>query len=290
MEGGQVSSRLDRDLSNSDGNPKYFPEADDYLVLSDLNRNRMLVQKEDAMLRSTVAVTLILFVATRVETARAEGLIFNLPDDGSWAQFEQVQVKGLVDSNSGKILIKDRTTRTTLRVASVGQATVDKKSCRWIEYKLGGTGDESVKTVIVKVLIPEEHLKKGGDPARNIMHGWVKNEDSPVVPLKDDAIPVQMLVAGPDKEITKLDAKIVECKVGKLKCEGLTGTREWKDRNERVFNTTHELRLHKKSPFGVAWWKSENDVVDRGARMTITMTSSLIESGSDATSDLPDHN
>lgn len=289
MECGQVTSRLDRDLSNSDENLEYFSEAHDYLLL-DLTRYRMLVQKEDAMLRSIVAVTLFQFAANCVETARAEGLIVQLPKTGAWAQFDMVQVKGLVDSNSGKTLIEDRTTQATLRIASVGKATVDKKSCRWIEFKVEEPMGDSARTTIVKLLIPDDHLKKGGDPAGNIMQGWLKGGGKPVRPIKDgDSIVIRVLVGGPQEKLTKLDPKVVECKAGQLKCEGLSGTSTWKDDNERNFNTAHELRLHRKSPFGVAWWKSETDLVDKGARMTIKVTSSLIESGNDATSELPDH-
>jgi hypothetical protein len=243
------------------------------------------------MLRSIVTVTLILFIANHAETARAEGLIVQLPKEGAWAQFDMVQVKGLVDSNTGKTLIEDRITRAMLRVASVGRATVEKKSCRWIELKLEEPMGDAVKTTILKLLIPDEHLKKGGDPAGNIMHGWVKGGDKPVRPIDDgDLIPVRMLVAGPEEKLMKLDPKVVECKAGKLKCDGLSGTSNWQDDNERNFNTTYELRFHKKSPFGVAWWKSETDLVDNRARMTIKTTSSLIESGTAATSELPDHN
>lgn len=243
------------------------------------------------MIRSIVVVTLIAFVATSPGTARAEGLVLQLPKEGAWAQFEMIQVKGLVDSNSGKTLIEDRTTQATLRISSVGSATVEKKSCRWIELKLEEPMGDSISTIILKLLIPDDHLKKGGDPAGNIMQGWVKGGDKPVRPIGDgDSIPVRMLVAGPEEKLTKLDPKVVECKAGKLKCDGLSGTSTWKDDNERNFNTTYELRLHRKSPFGVAWWKSESDVVDKGARMTIKATSSLIESGTDATSELPDHN
>lgn len=243
------------------------------------------------MIRLMRVAILFAVVASPVGTARAEGLIVQLPEAGAWAQFDIVQVKGLVDSNSGKTLIEDRSTRAKLRIASVGKATVEKKSCRWIEFKLEESEGDAAKTTILKLLIPEEHLKKGGDPAGNIRHGWVKGGDSPVRPVKDgDSIPVRLLVAGPQEKIRKLDPKVVECKAGKLKCNGLSGTSSWKDNNDRNFNTKHELRLHKKSPFGVAWWKSETDLVDKGARMTITMTSSLIESGKDATSELPDHN
>jgi hypothetical protein len=38
LECGQVTSRLDRDLSNSDENPEYFFEAHDYLLLTQSGR------------------------------------------------------------------------------------------------------------------------------------------------------------------------------------------------------------------------------------------------------------
>lgn len=242
------------------------------------------------MIRTIIAASLAAVAVLPIETARAEGLIFHLPEDGTWAQFDMIQVKGLVDRNSGKTLIKDRVTRTMLKVSSVGTATVEKKICRWIEIKVQETRDQSEEAILVKVLIPEEHLQKGGDPAGNIMHGWIKSNDAPPRPIKENSIPVQMLVAGPQQEITKLDPIVVDCKAGKLKCDGLSGTRAWKDDNDRDFKTAFELRLHKLSPFGVAWWRSETEHTDQVARMTIKVTSSLNDSGNGAASELPDNN
>ncbi len=104
------------------------------------------------MIRSIFTVTLIALVAAPSGMARAEGLIVQLPKEGAWAQFEMVQVKGLMDKNSGKILIEDRTTQATLRISSVGSATVEKKSCRWIELKLEEPMGDAVKTTILKLL------------------------------------------------------------------------------------------------------------------------------------------
>jgi hypothetical protein len=281
-------------LWNSNEYAEYFLEVCDHRVLLDRQPFGKLVavqKKEEAMIRSICVATLIALVAATPGTVRAEGLIVQLPKDGAWAQFEMVQVKGLVDSNSGKTLIEDRTTQATLRIASVGKATVEKKSCRWIEFKVEEPTGGSAKTTILKLLIPDEHLKKGGDPAGNIMHGGVKGGDKLIRPIEDgDNIPVRLLVAGPQEKLTKLDPKVVDCKAGKLKCDGLSGTSTWKGDSERIFHTTHELCLHKKSPFGVAWWKSETELVNKGARMTIRMTSSLLESGSDATCEFPDNN
>lgn len=83
-----------------------------------------------------------------------------------------------------------------------------------------------------------------------------------------------------------------DCKAGKLNCDGLSGTTAaWKDAAGREFKTTHEIRLHAKSPFGVASWVSRTELDDQvAARMTIKMTCTLSESGTNATSELPDHN
>jgi len=244
------------------------------------------------MNRLYVVLTVIAIVALPVDAARADGLIVRLPKDGAWAEFDTHQVKSLADRNTGGKLIEDLSTDSSLRVSSVGGITVKGKTCRWIEFKLQEAHDGVDRSIICKALIPEEALKKGEDPAGHIVRGWVKVYDKAPQRIEDvDRLILQMLLSSPLRDRKDLDSKVVDCKAGQLKCAGLSGTTAWKDQAGREFKTTHEIRLHDKSPFGVAAWDSQTAMDDQvAARMTITMTSTLVESGTNATSELPNHN
>ena len=241
-------------------------------------------------------------IALPVGAVCADGLIVQLPEDGAWATFDMHQVKSQVNRNTGGALGGDVTQDYTLKASSVGQTTVEGKPCRWLEFKLLYLPVESQQSVIWKVLIPEEQLKTGGDPTMHIVRGWVKVEDKPIAPIKDvadqqdgwvvddqDMLRANMLPR-PLQDSRKLDSKMVDCKAGKLNCIGLSGTTAWKHMG-RDFQTADEIRLHDKSPFGVAFWDSQTEVDDQQlVRMTSKMTSTLSESGTTARSELPDHN
>jgi len=244
------------------------------------------------MNRLYVLLTVVAFVALAVCSVRADGLIVQLPKDGAWATFDMHQVKSLVDRNTGETLIEDSSSDLSLRVSSVGQVTVEGKSCRWIEIKLQEILDGKMQSIIFKALIPQEHLKRGGEPEKHIVRGWAKAYDKPIVQIEDvDKGPLRLLLSGPLQDSKKLDSKVIDCKAGKLNCDGLSGTTAWKDQAGRKFQATHEIRLHDKSPFGVAFWDSRTEMDDQvRARMIIKMTSTLSESGTNAKSELRDHN
>jgi hypothetical protein len=124
------------------------------------------------------------------------------------------------------------------------------------------------------------------------VRGWAKAYDKPILPIEDvDKGPLRLLLSGPLQDSKKLDSKVIDCKAGKLNCDGLSGTTAWKDQAGRKFQATHEIRLHDKSPFGVAFWDSRTEMDDQvRARMIIKMTSTFCESGTNAKSELPDHN
>jgi hypothetical protein len=152
-----------------------------------------------------------------------------------------------------------------------------------------------MQSLIFKMLIPEEHLKRGGDPAAHIVRGWVQSYDKRIAPLKDLADfekgPIEMLLPGPLQDGKTLDSKVIDCKAGKLNCTGLRGTTTSKSEAGMQFKAAHEIRLHDMSPFGVAAWDLKLEVDDQvKARMTIRMTMTLNESGTNAKSELPDHN
>ena len=68
-------------------------------------------------------------------TARSEGLIRKLPEDGVWARFE---VEGRISHGTEASQRFDST--GSLTISSVGREVVKGEPCRWIEAKSQGPG------------------------------------------------------------------------------------------------------------------------------------------------------
>jgi hypothetical protein len=175
---------------------------------------------------------------------RADGLIYRLPADGTWATY-------LLESTSsvkGEVLER---VKTNIRIASAGEVTKNGHECRWIEVVTharkesrhdGPEGETRVREYDKKyrLLIPEKYLAKGEAPLDHVIggHGSLRALAS--------------LLYGPLKDAKPLPKEAVENKkLGKLLCEGVAGSLDIAD---PVAGTTHmklEDRLHPSSPFGL---------------------------------------
>ena len=70
-------------------------------------------------------VWVLIWVAMSAGVVRADGLLYQLPKDGTWASYDL------------NVSVQRETTMTgILRLASVGQVTEDKTPCRWIEVQI----------------------------------------------------------------------------------------------------------------------------------------------------------
>src|SRR6185369_13386638 len=102
-------------------------------------------------IQSIVLACLILpFVAT--PRTAADGLITQLPDDGSWAEFE---LKLTLTENG-----QQRERSAYLRLSSVGQVDHQGAKCRWVELQISRT-DPPKPDEVTKILVPEESIKSG---------------------------------------------------------------------------------------------------------------------------------
>jgi hypothetical protein len=215
--------------------------------------------------------------------ARADGLLYQLPEDGSWVRFEAqytFKLDGMEKSGQG-------TGRLTM--ASVGKAVEGSEPCRWIEFQvqLKDIGPEQI--LIRKLLIPEKYLKKGVNPTAHVVRGWAKFNNEPV----ERAVPVHgrwpAYLAGPLQDEKQLGQQLVESKLGALQCDGVTG---WIQYQEGDLHTkvTFATRLHEKAPFGVVTCRMLFEVTRAGkVQQTIDATAKLIDFGKDARTALPDH-
>src|SRR6516165_9575988 len=112
--------------------------------------------------RSIIALTTATVFALLAPSAVADGLIQQLPSDGSWVRYD---VTGEGRSPTGEVGV---THQGTLTLKSVGRETVDGTECRWIEtetkieFTRAGRNEEF--TDVLKLLIPEKFLAADQNP------------------------------------------------------------------------------------------------------------------------------
>ena len=233
-------------------------------------------------MRKLLIPTVAILLALTAGTARADGLLYQLPEDGAWVRFEMevtTERNGMETAGTGSLIM-----------SSFGRTQVNGEDCRWIEFKWQVKLSEVERTIITKVLIPEKYLKKGEDPLEHLVRGWWKFGDGDPIDVKmaRNAYFVPAILGGPLKDVKKLDQEVIESKLGKLECEGLTGYTKYMLLGPREVLVTFETRLHEKAPFGVVSCRMESELKRKGEvvqRWTFTLR--LADFGTDAESALP---
>ncbi len=225
-------------------------------------------------------------------TVLADGLIYQLPPDGTWARF-QADVTG--ERPDGTV----ETMTGTFTLSSVGVAEVDGEACRWIEIRRDLKRNDQSVTALHKLLIPEKHLGKGQDPLPHVHKAWFSpsqtlNGTAQEIPgLKGtDRQQLNMLhpyLYGPIKNSKPLSPLEVESKLGKLNCEGVTAQENTEPGTNVTLDSTYLLRLHRSAPFGVVTYESTSKLQlnnkDQGA---MKLKLKLMDFGKGAKSKLPD--
>jgi hypothetical protein len=227
-----------------------------------------------------------LFVACiLVQGAQADGLIYQLPKDGTSATFD-MEVSG---SRNGQQKIG----KGSLVVSSVGEVTVDNEKCRWIEFKMALKLDDNSRVSIVKVLVPEKHLGKGKASGENIVRGWAKGGEEAAVEIKstlaNEMGPIAAFLSSPPKDPKVLEKTELDGKLGKLQCAGVSGETSL-EQGGSTFVLKFESRLHENAPFGVvtSTWefaRKNNGQVGESGTFKLTLT----DVQTSAVSELPDN-
>lgn len=224
--------------------------------------------------------------------AKADGLLYQLPEDGRWVRFHVNMTMEHGDAEPGKMT-------GSLTMRSVGQETVEGDKCRWIEFELipdKAEGDPQAPPhgpphIIMKVLLPEANLQKGKEPLERLVKGWIKEGDDEPRELKDPNSehtgPLPAFLSGPLKDVKELDKKTIDTKLGKLECDGITANNVYKQ-GEATTTVQFETRLHDKAPFGVVTSKMQYDSKHGDNEEKGTLALNLDDIGQDAKSSLPD--
>jgi hypothetical protein len=173
-----------------------------------------------------------------------------------------------------------------MSMSSVGKETIDGGACRWIEFQMVANQDGRPRVALFKLLIPEKQLTAGNSPASHVKKMWFQQGDRRAREITDLSDPQAFLLpaflAGPFEDAKKLDTKTINCGLGKLECEGVTGVTEFQQRSGE-FEVTFTNHLNDKAPFGVV--TSEMNVKEsrKGRQISSgTWTFSAIEVGKDA--------
>lgn len=221
--------------------------------------------------------------------AVAEGLIYQLPDDGHWVRFEMVERHWKA---SGKCL-------GTLTMSSVGMEEIDGHKCRWIEIDYDTKGWRAPIKNVYKLLIPEEHLGRGKEPLKHVLKAWYKDGEGKAIENKDLAVLVGaarykllgQFVHRPFGSVTELEAAAIESQLGKLVCKGVA-VNETTPLKGEVEGATYSIRLHEKAPFGVVLWEQKLhwvlDTRDGPLQGWATTTLKVAATGVDAKSAMPE--
>ena len=228
----------------------------------------------------------VLMLSAFSPTVRADGLIYQLPADGTSVRYDTE----VTFTNNGQ----ERMLKGSLTISSVGLATVDNEKCRWIEFKTVMKTDQGERIAIAKCLIPEKDLGKGKSPGEHMIRGWIKQGDMELAISDIKSQPGRMMLvgylAGPAPNAKELDKTEIDGPLGKLACAGVTGEQEFQ-RDNGSLSINFENRLHEKAPFGVvsAVWKFERKT--NGQVMgTGTSKMTLAEINTTALTELPGKN
>lgn len=105
-------------------------------------------------------------------TLDADGLIYTLPPDGSWATYRFHQTATDIESLDGEPWPDPTlTAQGTLTIRSVGVKATEQGSARWIELEGNVPPTEASKhgrIIVLKMLISENALRRGSDPLAGV--------------------------------------------------------------------------------------------------------------------------
>ncbi len=248
--------------------------------------------------------------------AQAQGLIWSLPEDGSWVRYEGTYTQEEVRPDATGNLILQWVRHLTIK--SVGRAQADYRGqmvdCRWIEIKLqtgrildGRVDTGSVGERIYKILVPEPRVlgrlqDEEGLPVSYlpIVRGFRKTNDKDPTPREIktgilQVFPIISLI----RHYKSMDASDVPASVAvglnDYPTTVLTGSVVQESRTTRVTHETKEMHRNDEFPFGLVQWKIEivedrkGEVLPRSefafaSKIEVEMTAR--ETGTDATSEL----
>ena len=241
------------------------------------------------LFRHCLVFGLFLIESLPTTTAMADGLVFELPPDGTWCEYSgetnsEVSIElpeNIASTLSGEAKKQlDKMSglhrhQGTIRLSSVGSEIRAQRPCRWVEISRTATmlepeiekppSGEASKHQVLKLLIPERYLVRGEDPLANaILTLWnPKDVDVKNVELDKGFDRIQYEIdrfrqVFPPTLNSKetLPSATIKTPVGEFRdCEVISGTSHF-DRpllgdSRWEFESEWELALHADAPYGL---------------------------------------
>lgn len=230
-----------------------------------------------------IACLIVPLVAT--PRATADGLITQLPEDGSWAEFE---LKLTLTENG-----QQRERSAYLKLSSVGQVEHQGAKCRWVELQISRIEPPQADEV-TKILVPEESLKSGKVTAASLIRGWRKPADEEATEMDKDQPrlkigPLALLLSGSFSDPQKLEKEDVKVEgLGSLACDKTTGKHELSMSESEKAPADITVWRNSKASFGTV--KLRVHIVDKrpDSERDGVFEAVQVKSGKDAKSALPD--
>jgi hypothetical protein len=254
-------------------------------------------------------------------TADAQGLIWKLPEDGTWIRYEGTyrQLERRPESTEGDLTLQ---WQRNVEIKSVGRemaeydidhdGMIENKMCRWLEFKVvTGNVIEGIidagpgGTAIYKVLVPEEEIRGQLLDDENIIlsylpvvKGYRKLGDEPPQPLESPVLHVHptlsLLRYFRNLQSDGVEQTLEVASVGSVAATAFKGNMQMETRVNRSTSEGEILRSEA-LPFGVVKWtaktviEEKNPTEPRSAfKETIQLTEELnaVEVGTGAESEL----
>jgi len=246
------------------------------------------------------ALFAMVLVAVGAPVAFADGLIWQLPPDGTTVEFQgechgefkpvlsKAFAEGLSPQEIEKLERPQKVNvRPTVTVSSVGQVTRAEQNCRWIELTTGEN--------VLKILVPEKFLARGEDPLDHAIltlfnpKGADRANSPPEKGFNRIAYELDRfrgVFPMPLKDVRELPRKTIKTPIGTFTdCEVIAGAMEF-DRplmaeGRWEVKSSWQIALHPDAPFGVVQVKcqTKGHEFSHNTRCDISTTSILTISG-----------
>lgn len=218
-----------------------------------------------------------------IAPALGDGLVFNLPSDGTFAEFREENrfVTQAVLSDKLKAMLpaaerersrpEEKGEMTGIvRISSVGHSRRAGQDCRWIELTRVPSGQDEPSNHILKILVPEKYLRRGKHPLDHAVLTFFNpkerdqaNRESPqgfnrIGYELERFLPVFPPPLTGEK---RLPPRTIETMAGTFPdCEVIAGTTQF-DRpllgaGRWAFKSKWQITLHPDAPFGVVELRS----------------------------------
>lgn len=246
----------------------------------------------------TVAFTLL-----AAADAHADGFFRRVPVVGEWASYDlQMTYSDNMKLGEDEPKPDDQAVTGTLTLKCVGEETIEEVPHLWLEVRFDIVEPDGKEPwMVVKVLVPTEEVV-GENLSDHIVRGWSARDDA-------EAYEIDLDANGFDEDPSMFARMLVfpayDGSVGRRESRILTIDGEEVQLNHNESGTLLVLDTSEGQISGEAtWWPSESHAFGIAAaelrwdmnaepiaiQIEMTMQMDLMETGTDAVSDLPDHN